>query len=272
MPDVLKVQSTTSIFMIEDSRNKLIPQFFHIDSISKFQKRSHEQWATTTIVACIIGIKGTYGCFHQFIIADEGFNSGQCVMVLFKNIGISQTRYQYLCTDASIIISTNVDNFVQIQLRSIHNKLCSQSQTSSREVTTLYYMFTTSSNQVVVFIASFYCVLFLLHPLTKLQFLWSPLTKLHYLVQVYGTLSIASLAVAPYKHVCKKCNLSNLIVVEEGFYYNVCHNPQPVIKQAYVCVKITSTFQVVTMYLEGQWLQTLVRMSKEQFLNLSRKQ
>jgi hypothetical protein len=34
--------------------------------------------------------------------------------------------------------------------------------------------------------------------------------------------------------------------------------------------KITSTSQVVTMYLEGQWLQTLVWMSEEQFLNLSR--
>jgi hypothetical protein len=67
-------------------------------------------------------------------------------MVLFKNIGISQTGDQYLCTDASTIISTDVDNFVQIQLQSIHNKLCSQSQTSSREVTTLHYMFTTSPN------------------------------------------------------------------------------------------------------------------------------
>jgi hypothetical protein len=62
--------------MKEDSRNEFIPKFFHTDSISEFQKWSHEQWATTTIVACIIGIRGTYGRFHQLIIADEGFNSG----------------------------------------------------------------------------------------------------------------------------------------------------------------------------------------------------
>jgi hypothetical protein len=91
-------------------------------------------------------------------------------------------------------------------------------------------------------------------------------------VKVYGTLSIASLAVAPYKHVCKKCNLSNFIVVEEGFYSNVCHSPQPVLKQAYLRGKITTTSQAVTMYLEGKWLQTLVRMPEEQFLNLSREQ
>jgi hypothetical protein len=83
---------------------------------------------------------------------------------------------------------------------------------------------------------------------------------------VYGTLSIASPAVAPYKYVCKQCNLSNLIVVEEGFYYS----PQQVFNQAYLYGKITTTSQVVTMYLEGKWLQTLVRMLEEQFLNLSR--
>jgi hypothetical protein len=87
---------------------------------------------------------------------------------------------------------------------------------------------------------------------------------------MYGTLSIASPAVAPYKYVCKQCNLSNLIVVEEGFYCNVCHSPQQVLKQAYLRGKITTTSQAVTMYLEGKWLQTLVRMPEEHFLNLSR--
>jgi hypothetical protein len=111
-----------------------------------------------TIAACIIGIRGAYGHFHQLIIADgdsnsdndiialgphfqkeynqivEAFNSGQCVMVLFKNIAISPTRDRYLCTDASTIISTVVDTFVQLQLQTIHNKLCTQAQTSSRKV------------------------------------------------------------------------------------------------------------------------------------------
>jgi hypothetical protein len=87
---------------------------------------------------------------------------------------------------------------------------------------------------------------------------------------VYGTLFIASPVVAPYKYVCKQCNLSNLIVVEEGFYCNVCHSPQQVLKQAYLRGKITTTSQAITMYFEGKWLQTLVRMPEEQFLNLSK--
>jgi hypothetical protein len=92
-----------------------------------------------TIVVCVIGIRGAYGRFNQLIIADgdndndndiitlgphfqkeynqivEAFNSGQCVMVLFKNITISYTGDRYLCTDPSTIISTVVDTFVQLQ-------------------------------------------------------------------------------------------------------------------------------------------------------------
>jgi hypothetical protein len=40
---VLKVQSTTSVIVIEDSGNEFIPKFFYSDSISEFRKRSHEQ-------------------------------------------------------------------------------------------------------------------------------------------------------------------------------------------------------------------------------------
>jgi hypothetical protein len=39
---VLKVQSTTSIIVIEDSGFEFIPKFFHSNSISEFQKQSHE--------------------------------------------------------------------------------------------------------------------------------------------------------------------------------------------------------------------------------------
>jgi hypothetical protein len=71
-------------------------------------------------------------------------------------------------------------------------------------------------------------------------------------------MSIASPAVAPYKLVCNKCKLSNLIVVDKGYYCNKCYSPQPVTKQAYLEGKITTETQIVPMSLEGQWLQTLV--------------
>jgi hypothetical protein len=131
-----------------------------------------------TIVVCVIGIRGAYGRFNQLIIADgdndndndiialgphfqkeynqivEAFNSGQCVMVLFKNITISSTGDRYLRTDPSTIISTVIDTFAQLQLQAIHNKLCTQAQTSSREVCYhLYHFFS------LVTAASSYCCL-----------------------------------------------------------------------------------------------------------------
>ena len=60
--------------------------------------------------------------------------------------------------------------------------------------------------------------------------------------------------------------------VEEGFYYNVCHCSQTITKRAHLRGKITTTSEVVTIFLEGQWLETLVRMSEEIFLNLSRQE
>ena len=47
------------------------------------------------------------------------------------------------------------------------------------------------------------------------------------------------------------------------FFYDVCHNPQYVIKTYRPLSKYTTdiTTKVVMMYLEGQWLQILLQMS-----------
>ncbi len=155
---VLKVQSTTSIHVIEVVDNVFIPKFYHSDTINEFRKRSHEQWATATIAACVIGIRGRYGKYEQLLIADgetendndvialshhfnkeytqivEAFNNGQCVMVLFKNVGVTQQGDRYLLTNASTIVSTVVDDFTRSQLVETHNKLCKSAPTSPREV------------------------------------------------------------------------------------------------------------------------------------------
>ena len=111
----------------------------------------------------MIGIGGAYGHFNQLLVLDgdteddndivalgsqfqveynqilEAFNNGLYVMVLFKNITISQTGNQYLRIDADTIISTMVDNFVQKQLKAIHSKLYVTTQISSKEVWILIY-------------------------------------------------------------------------------------------------------------------------------------
>jgi hypothetical protein len=86
-------------------------------------------------------------------------------------------------------------------------------------------------------------------------------------------MTVISPTVAPYKQVCTKCKLSNLILLHGGYYCNVCHTQEVVEKKAHVRAKIsTVSSQNVTIYIEGLWLQSLVRMTEEQFLSLARGQ
>ena len=129
----------------------------------------------------MISIRGAYGRFNQLLVANgdtennngkvalgpqfqveynhivEAFNNGLCVMVLFKNITISQTGNRYLCTNASTIISTVVDNFVQEQLKAIHSKLYVTTQISNREVWILFQVFFLNTYLFIIIISSTTC-------------------------------------------------------------------------------------------------------------------
>ena len=78
-------------------------------------------------------------------------------MVLFKNITISQINDRYLYIDASTIISTMVDNFVQEQLKAIHSKLCATTQISSREVWILFQVFFLNTYLFIIIVPSTKC-------------------------------------------------------------------------------------------------------------------
>lgn len=73
-----------------------------------------------------------------------------------------------------------------------------------------------------------------------------------YTVQVYGTMSTERRLVTPYKHICKKCKFSNFIVIEGGYYYNVCHIVQDVIKNNFFEGKIINSNQKVYISLKDQ--------------------
>ena len=180
MPVAIKIESTTVVNVVEGKDNEFVPKFYHTDSIGEFRKR-HDQWALATLAVCVIGIRGAYGRFNQLLIADgdteidndivalgpqfqveynqivEAFNNGLCVMVLFKNITISQTGDRYLCTNASTIISTVVDNFVQEQLKAIHSKLCVTTQISNKEVWILFQVFFLNTYLFIIIVSSTKC-------------------------------------------------------------------------------------------------------------------
>lgn len=79
-------------------------------------------------------------------------------------------------------------------------------------------------------------------------------------------------SVAPFKQHCVKCSLSNVIIIDGGFYCNHCHSVREVIKKAHLSAKIVNDEGEILITIEGQWLVSLVRMSEEQFLALSRGQ
>lgn len=91
-------------------------------------------------------------------------------------------------------------------------------------------------------------------------------------VQVEGTLAIERPSGAPFKNHCTKCSHSNLIVLEGGFYCNICHGVQDVVRKAHLCAKIANADGEHSITIEGQWLVSLVRMSEDKFLALSRGQ
>lgn len=90
----------------------------------------------------------------------------------------------------------------------------------------------------------------------------------HSFFRFIGLFTIASPTMTSYKHVYHKCNLSNLIVVEKGFYCNFSHRSELFMMKAHLRVKISIITQSVTMYLEGHGLEALERMTEEQFLKL----
>jgi hypothetical protein len=56
---VITIELTTIVSSIPTFQPKLIPMFFHMDSIREF-KSSIQNWRSSTIVVIIIGIKGVW--------------------------------------------------------------------------------------------------------------------------------------------------------------------------------------------------------------------
>jgi len=68
---------------------KLVPMFFHMDSISKFQKYI-QSWRSPTIVVIVIGVKGVGDnkAEKQLLIADGECEFDQNVLALGNNFRI----------------------------------------------------------------------------------------------------------------------------------------------------------------------------------------
>jgi hypothetical protein len=114
---VIIIESTTIVSSIPAFQVKLIPMFFHMDSIKKL-KNSIQSWRSTTIVIIIIDVNGIgyskgekqllivdgEGGIDQYIFALgnnfntkyeqllEAYNGGHYAMVLIKNVTTTITK------------------------------------------------------------------------------------------------------------------------------------------------------------------------------------
>jgi hypothetical protein len=91
---VIIIESTTIVSSIHAFQTKLVPMFFHMDSIIKF-KNSIQSWRSTTIVVIVIGVKGIKDIKgeKQLLIIDREGEFDQYIIVFSNNF---KTKYGQL--------------------------------------------------------------------------------------------------------------------------------------------------------------------------------
>jgi hypothetical protein len=158
MPFVIRVLSATIVSFVANLESTIVPKFYHMDTITDFWDCSHENWASATIVAVVISIRGEFEHTHQLQIADnlteydqdvvalgpqyqkeyeqivKAFNNGQCVMVLFKNITYTSIGDRHLRCEIYTILSTVIDESVRQYLGQVYLRLGTNNNNSSHEV------------------------------------------------------------------------------------------------------------------------------------------
>ena len=72
----------------------------------------------------VLALTNTFNVEYGHIV--EAFNSGQCMMVLFKNILTTQTQDQYSVTRSHTIITIVTDHSVHMQLQVVHERMCNK--------------------------------------------------------------------------------------------------------------------------------------------------
>jgi hypothetical protein len=128
---VITIESTTIVSSIPTLQHKLVPMFFHMDSIREF-KSFIQSWRFITIVVIIISIRGVRDSRGErlLLIEDgegefdpeyeqlfEAYNGDQCAMVLIKNVTITPSKGdQYLKAQHYTILTKVVNGAIRVHL------------------------------------------------------------------------------------------------------------------------------------------------------------
>ena len=162
------VLQNTHIVILHPFVSELLPIFYTETCIRNFKKRSQESFPMATFSIIVVGLRGHYKSannedFCQVIVADgiaeedhdtvgflrvfhdeytkikEAFESGENVLVMFKNITATSKYDRFFKTDAFTIVTPVIDEEEQKRLLDIYSRIHNCIQADCREVNKLYF-------------------------------------------------------------------------------------------------------------------------------------
>ncbi len=90
-----------------------------------------------------------------------------------------------------------------------------------------------------------------------------------FLFKVIRVLSIAKHVAFPFRKICVNCHVANIIIFPMGgVHCNTCHSKSTIEKLGYSRGFITTNDELVLLTIEGKWLETIMHMTKFEFLDL----
>ena len=163
MPFAILVLQNTQVVILPPFQPELLPIFYTETCIRDFKKRSHESFPMATFSSIVIGVRGHYKSannddFCQVIVADgigeedhdtvgfsrafhdeytkikTAFESGEKVLVMFKNITTTSKYDRFLKTDGYTIVTPVIDEEERAKLLDIYSRIHNCPQTDCREV------------------------------------------------------------------------------------------------------------------------------------------
>ncbi len=86
--------------------------------------------------------------------------------------------------------------------------------------------------------------------------------------EVTGVLSIISLVVPPFQKKIENCHVAHVIISQtSGVHSNVCHSKSTVQKSSFLHGSIATNNEHVLLTIEGKWFETIVHITKVEFLD-----
>lgn len=155
MPVVIRVLSTTIFTPISPFKPKLVPWYYHTNTIQDLKKRSYGPWASANIVVVVVAVRGDFNCYKQLEVAggsgdldhdivtfvlhlhtkyEQLVQSFHWIMVSLKNIAATTTGDRHLRTDHFTIVATVV---ARQHLWQLHSNI-SKAALTTREVINLF--------------------------------------------------------------------------------------------------------------------------------------